>query len=371
MAAMLVMPRLLLASGALRRLPAVLAELSITRPLLLSDQGLVRCGAVARARGVLAGVNLVCFDEVPENPTFDGVDRAASLFRREGCDGVVALGGGSVIDTAKFVAVLGGHAGIAADYVGVPDRVTARVAPLIALPTTAGTGSEASPDAGIHPDAGAVSSGITSWHVVPRVAICDPELLLTLPPGLTAATGLDALSHCIEGYLATTDSPLADALALDGIARLCRWLPVAVANGTDVVARREVMLGAFAGGIAIGKGLGPAHAIAISCGDQGLHHGMLSALGLVACMNAMAARVPDRMAHVEAAMGGPVTDVVRGMLRAFHLPETLHALGYVPKDWRVLAQAAAASHFNLTSPWRPDAADFTAMLDRIAGHSTS
>ena len=362
----LVTPRLFLEAGAVQLLPAVLAELGVARPLLLSDQGLVHCGAVARLRTVLSGIDAVWFEDVPENPTYAGVDRASALYRASGCDGVVALGGGSVIDTAKLVAVLAGHAGNAAEYVGFSERVTAAVAPLVVLPTTAGTGSEASPDAGIHPDAHSVSSGITSWHVVPRTAICDPELLLTLPSRLTAATGLDALSHCIEGYLATPASPLADALALDGIARIRQWLPVAVADGTDLVARREMMLGAFAGGIAIGKGLGPAHAIAISCGDQGLHHGVLSALGLVASMDAMATRVPERMARIEAAMGAPVADSVRRMLRDFHLPQTLSALGYVAADWSALAQAAATSHFNLSSPWRPAPADYAAMLEHIA-----
>ena len=159
MAPMLVLPRLHLAPGARRLLPGVLAELGVARPLLLSDQGLVRCGAVARARDALGGIDAVFFGDVPENPTFDGVDRGAALYRREGCDGVIALGGGSVIDTAKLVAVLGGHAGNAADYVGFSERVTAAVAPLVVLPTTAGTGSEASPDAGVHPDARSVSSG--------------------------------------------------------------------------------------------------------------------------------------------------------------------------------------------------------------------
>lgn len=186
---------------------------------------------------------------------------------------------------------------------------------------------------------------------------CDFIVVGSGHNGLTAAA-----------YLATTDSPLADALALDGISRLCRWLPRAVADGSDLAARREVMLGAFAGGVAIGKGLGPAHAIAISCGDQGLHHGMLSALGLVASMDTMALHVPDRMRHIAEAMGlAPGAGVAGGGIRdlpvAFGLPEGLAALGYVLRDG--MALALAASHFNLTSPYQPDAAEFTAMLERI------
>jgi 4-hydroxybutyrate dehydrogenase len=241
----------------------------------------------------------------------------------------------------------------------------------VVIPTTAGTGSEASPDAGIHPNPKTISSGITSSHVVPRVAVCDPELTFTLPPRLTAATGLDALSHCIEGYSAKTVSPLADALALDGVRRICHFLPEATLNGTDRAARWQVMMAAFEGGVAIGKGLGPAHAIAISCGDQGLHHGLLSAIGLVASMRLMSEHAPERVADIAAAMGlsadKSVADAVLELMLQLGLPGSLRDMGYVPRDFKRLARAASENHFNLTSPYAPNEVEFAQLLSEVLG----
>jgi 4-hydroxybutyrate dehydrogenase len=296
------MPKLVFGPGSSRLLSQELATLDAKRPLLVTDRGLIACGVFERVTSTLR-TQLPIYADVPENPTFDGVDQAAALLRDEHCDVVVAVGGGSVIDTAKMVAVLSGHKGSAVDYVGHSERITAATAPLIVLPTTAGTGSEASPDAGIHPVAHTRSSGVTSLHVIPKVAICDPDLTMTMPPRLTACTALDALSHCIEGYLSITDSPLIDVMALDGARRVWQYIESATADGQDREARSQLMLGAFVGGIAIGKGLGPAHAIAITVGDQGLHHGMLSGLGIVATIATMHKHVPDRVDDVAKALG--------------------------------------------------------------------
>jgi alcohol dehydrogenase class IV len=334
----------------------------------MTDRGLIACGTFERATASLVA-QLPVFADVPENPTFDGVDRAAALLRERQCDVVVAVGGGSVIDTAKLVAVLAGHTGSAADYVGHSEKITAATAPLVVLPTTAGTGSEASPDAGIHPTANSRSSGVTSLHVIPTVAICDPELTMTLPPRLTACTALDALSHCVEGYLATGDSTLTDAMALDGVRRVWQHIESATANGQDLEARTQLMLGAFYGGVAIGKGLGPAHSIAITVGDQGLHHGMLSGLGVVATIATMHRQVPDRVNDVAAAMGLSGGEKIEASLRRLFeklkLPASLRDMGYRPGDLNELARAAAASHFNLTSRYRPNEAEYARMLQNI------
>lgn len=359
-----------LGAGALEKLCDELGRLEIRKPLFVTDRGIVACGGFDRVRAAL-GHDLagVVFDETPENPTFMGVDRAFAHYLAGGCDGVVAVGGGSVIDSAKIVAVLGGHGGRAADFVGFSDRITRAVVPLIVVPTTAGTGSEASPDAGVHPDPTSRSSGVTSRYVIPKVAICDPVMTLTLPPRLTAGTGLDALSHCIEGFLAVPQSPLIEAMALDGIRRICRSLPAAMRKGDDLEARQEVMTAAFEGGVAIGKGLGPGHAIAISCGDQGLHHGVLSALGVLASLPLLGTHVPEKIAALATAMdlGGdaPVVSALRRLMQDCGLPLTLREAGYEVRDMNALAQACAASHFNCTSPYRPTQQDFEAMLSSI------
>jgi 4-hydroxybutyrate dehydrogenase len=247
--------------------------------------------------------------------------------------------------------------------------VTAATAPLIVIPTTAGTGSEASPDAGIHPDARTISSGITSRYVIPRVAICDPETTMSMPPRLTAATGLDALSHCIEGFLSKSFCPPADAMALDGIRRVFRYLPLATADGTNFEARMQMMIAAFEGGVAISKGLGPAHAIAISCGDQGLHHGMLSAIGVVASLPLMETQLPERVRALAEAMslspGQSAVDGVKALMARVGLPTSLSGAGYTTGDIDALAGEAAGSHFNLTSPYAPTKEEFAQIIEAV------
>ena len=370
MRAMLQLPRLMLDFGALRALPDELSQLGVRKPILVSDAGLVACGVVTRVRDAARGI-LDVFDQVTENPVFADCDAIVSAYVAGGCDGIVALGGDSVIDAAKLAAVVAGHGGHAADFAGHSDRITSRVVPLVVIPTTAGTGSEASSGAGVHPNPTSRSMGINSPFVIPRVALCDPELTMTLPPSLTAATGIDALTHCIEGYLATTPSPPVDAMALDGIRRICAHLERAVQDGTNRQARWELMLGAFEGGASISKGLGPAHAVAIACGDQGVHHGKLSAIGLVACLDAVPPECASRLADIAASMRLAPNETVRaGLLKLMsrlNLPTTLSAAGYRVADLDDIAANAAGSHFNATSPYRPSADQYRTLIAAVAG----
>lgn len=365
-------PRVHLDFGAVKALPVELAALGITRPLLLTDQGLVKCGMLARVRDTVPGRNdVIIFDTVPENPTIEGVNRAIDLYRREHCDGVVALGGGSVIDTAKAVAVLAGHPGPITDYLGRPDSITYKVAPLIVLPTTSGTGSEASRGAGIHPDARSRATGLNSHYIVPKVAICDPDLTISLPPRLTAGTGMDALSHCIEGFLTTADNPPAKALALDGVHHVVGHIERAVKDGSDRAARKAMMLAALEGGMAIQMGLGPGHAIANATGDQGLHHGMMVTIALPTVLRLLARHVPEKMSALEQALGArpgqSAGDVVEELNARVGLPATLRALGYKDPDLDDMAQDCAKSHFLGRSPYRPSVAEFKTMLETVIG----
>lgn len=366
-------PRTLFAAGALSALAAELAALEMRRPLLVTDRGLVAAGLAARAVAACGDAAApVLFDGVTENPLFADVDGGSALYRQHGCDGVVALGGGSVIDTAKLIALLATNQGSVADYAGVPHAAHGPAAPLIVIPTTAGTGSEASPSAGIHPDATTPSVGMNSRHLVPRVAILDPELTRSLPPRLTAATGIDALSHCIEGYLSNKEVPLGKSIALDGIARVARSLRRAVADGNDAAARAEMMLAAYAGGVSIGMGLGPAHAVAIVCSDQGFPHGVLSGIGLVATLDATSTHVPERVAAVASAFGlqqsAALAPAIASLMRELGLPASLAELGYRTKDLARLADAAQASHFNLTAPFHPTSSDYAEMIANSLAH---
>lgn len=365
-------PRVHLDFGAIQALPIELATLGITRPLLLTDRGIASCGILARVRDTMKGKNdVVVFDEVPENPTVAGVEQAIALYHRERCDGVIALGGGSVIDTAKAVVVLAEQPGPLTNYMGRPGSIAQNVAPLIVLPTTAGTGSEASRGAGIHPDAKSRANGLNSNFIVPRVAICDPELTLTLPPHLTAGTGMDALSHCIEGFLTTTDNPPGKALALDGVRHVVTHIERAVKDGQDRAARRGMMVAALEGGMAIQMGLGPVHAIANATGDQGLHHGMMVTIAMPTVMRLMEKHVPDAMQVLAQTLGAKpgqsAADVVEALNERVGLPSTLRDLGYRDGDLDDMAKDAAKSHFLGASPYRPSAAEFKTMLGTIIG----
>ena len=354
MVTVLSLPRLVFGAGALGALPAELAVLGVSHPLLISDRGLERAGAVAAVARLLPGV--AQFLDVPENPTLAGADAALAAYRAAECDGIVALGGGSVLDTAKFVAALaaGGVADAAALH-GRPERIAA-VAPLVAIPTTVGTGSESSPVAALHADPRALAVGTRSPRLVPLVALCDPDLARTLPKRLVAATGMDALSHCLEGFFANPANPVIDALALDGVARVRAGI-AAAAEESDDGARGSLMVAAFAGGAAIHKGLGPAHAIALACGDQDLHHGVLVAAALPVTVALVAPHAPAKAARVAAALGlagaGDIPDALRALNRALGLPGSYREAGYRASSAAALVDSMVASPFNRTSPYAP------------------
>lgn len=228
--------------GELKGLPAAMAELGISRPLFISNQGLAFSGLADKVQALTPEVT-ASYLETPSNPTEAAVSDALEVYRARSCDGVIALGGGSPIDLAKGVALLATHEGsleqYAAIYGGV-ERIRPTVAPVIAIPTTAGTGAEVGRAALLTLDDGR-KLGFISPHLIPRRAICDPLLTLGLPPALTAATGLDGLSHCIETLFSPRFNPTAEAIALDGAGRIWRNLPQAFAVPGDITARSEVI----------------------------------------------------------------------------------------------------------------------------------
>ncbi len=361
MAALLPLPRLVFGAGALSGLGGELAWLGVRRPLLISDRGLERAGAVAAAMRVLPQA-AAQFLDVPENPTAAGADGAYRSFADGGCDGVVALGGGSVLDTAKIVAALAmAGLGGAAGLLGKPELIGPGVAPLIAIPTTVGTGSESSPVAALHLVAGGPVIGTRSPHLVPRAAICDPDLARTLPRRLVAATGIDALSHCVEGYFAEPANPIVDALALDGVVRAFGHLAAALEPDGDE-ARAALMAAAFAGGAAIHKGLGPAHALALACADQDLHHGVLVAAALPLTVELVARQVPAKADRIAAALGltggEELAGSIRALVRTLGLPATYREAGYPARPIEDLVQDLCRSPFNRTSPYVPTAEEY-------------
>jgi alcohol dehydrogenase class IV len=209
---------------------------------------------------------------------------------------------------------------------------------------------------------------MSSRYLIPKLAILDPDLTKSLPKHLTAATGIDALSHCIEGFFSKKEIPLGKNLALEGIRLATKHLRNATINQDDENARAQMMLSAFCGGISIGMGLGPAHAIAITCSDQGFHHGVLSGIGLIETLQTTCAQIPDKAKEVAQAMGlKPDITLAQGLkklMRELELPCNLFELGYKTKDLSNLAVLAHKSHFNIFAPYHPTISEYTVMLKK-------
>jgi 4-hydroxybutyrate dehydrogenase len=346
--------------GAVDLLPDELALLGIERPLLISDPGVRAAGLVERARSLLPR-DVAVFDATPANPTEPAAEAALALYHARGCDGIIALGGGSPIDLAKAVGLLATHPGRLADYLvrGGGSARIGRIAPLLAIPTTAGTGAEVGRAASIILRDGSKQACV-SLALVPRAVICDPELTLSLPPLATAATGLDALSHGIETFLSPVVNPPAEAIALDCVARCGAWLERAVEQGDYREARRQMLMAALEGGLALQKGLGAVHAASHPLGALGYHHGTLNAILLPPVLRFNAPAVAEKLARLAAALrlpeGTDLAEWIAALNRRLGLPGGLAALGFDAALIDGIAETASREHLNATNP-RPAGPD--------------
>lgn len=358
--------------GAVKLLPAELERLGIRRPLLVTDKGVRAAGLLGRVIETLGASPVVVYDGTPPNPTEDAVLAATEVFREGDCDGIVALGGGSAIDLGKAVALLATHPAPLQQYAAVEGgaaRITAKVAPLIAIPTTAGTGSEVGRGSVIVMNSGR-KLGLLSTHLLPKVAICDPELTLGLPPMLTAATGMDALAHCIETFIASAVNPTADAIALDGLRRGIGHIERATRDGQDREARWNMMIAAFEGALAFQKGLGAVHALSHPLGavpGTSLHHGTLNAVLLPAVLRfnlpAIGAKHEQLAEAMGLASGADPAEAIAALNVRLSLPSGLQAMG-VPRDVLPgIAQAATKDHCHATNPRAATAEDYLRMLE--------
>lgn len=353
-------------------LRAEVDALGITRPLLVTDQGLMEAGLLERAEAALPHtVKSTLFDATPSSPTEDAARHAAALYCQEACDGLIGFGGGSSLDLAKAVGILVSHDGPLADYAAIEGgvaRIKNRLPPLIAIPTTAGTGSEVGRGAVITLDDGR-KLGLLSPYLIPKVAICDPTLTLSLPPLLTAATGMDALTHCIETYIATAYNPPADGIALDGLRRAASHIERAVEKGSDLVARREMMAAALNGALAFQKGLGGVHAMSHALGGlkgYNLHHGTLNAVLLPHMLRFNSPAVSDRYAALNQAMGNrpakDLPDAIGALNGRLRLPDRLASMGIDERVIDLAAPLAEKDHTNGTNPRRASADDYRALM---------
>ena len=362
--------------GAIKLLKGECERVGITRPLIVTDAGVKAAGILQKALDALPGIAVTVFDQTPSNPTEAAVRAAVASYQAGQCDGLIAVGGGSAIDCAKGVAIAATHEGPLTHYAtieGGSPRITDRVAPLIAVPTTSGTGSEVARGAIIIVDDHR-KLGFHSWFLVPKTAICDPELTMGLPPMLTAATGMDAIAHCMETFMAPAFNPPADGIGLDGLARGWANIEQATRNGADREARLNMMSASMQGAMSFQKGLGCVHSLSHSLGgvDPRLHHGTLNAMFLPAVVrfNAAAESIQkekrlERMAHAMGlSSGSDIAEAIKDMNARLGLPTGLAAMGVSRDQFDKVITGAMADHCHKTNPRIATPDDYRQMLEQ-------
>jgi alcohol dehydrogenase class IV len=333
-------------------------------------------GILQKALDQLPGMPVTVFDQTPSNPTEAAVKAAAALYKSSNCDGLIAVGGGSAIDCAKGVAIAATHEGPLTSYATIEGgslKITDRAAPLIAVPTTSGTGSEVARGAIIIVE-DQRKLGFHSWHIVPKAAICDPELTFGLPAKLTAATGMDAIAHCMETFMSAAFNPPADGIALDGLERGWTHIERAMLDGSDREARFNLMSASMQGAMAFQKGLGCVHSLSHSLGgvDPRLHHGTLNAMFLPAVVqfNASAASVQKdrRLERMAGAMGlksgSDIASALLEMNQRLKLPSGLAQMSVKRDSFEKIIFGALLDHCHKTNPRLASAEDYSLILEQ-------
>lgn len=340
--------------GRLDELPQACAELHIGRPLLVTDPGLAGGPLVARARQLCP--TAVLFSEVQPNPTGENVAAGVAAYRAGQCDGVIAFGGGSSLDAGKAIGLMVGQNRPLWDFEDVGDnfrRVNeAGMAPVVAVPTTSGTGSEVGRVSVITDQAAKVKRLIFHPKIVPGRVIADPELTLGMPPKLTAAVGMDALAHCLEAYCSPTFHPMADGIALEGLRLIQLSLVRAYRDGSDLQARAEMLAAALMGAAAFQKGLGAIHSLSHPLGAHfNLHHGLLNGVVMPYVLAYNAPAVPERLSSAAAYLGIPdLFGWVVELRQQLEIPHTLAELGLQREAVLALAAEATSDPSAATNP---------------------
>ncbi|MFN4024312.1 MAG: iron-containing alcohol dehydrogenase [Hyphomonas sp.] len=353
-------------AGALKQLGSLAKARGITRPFIVTDAGIKASGILAKvedARGLApAGV----FAETVPNPTETQTKQAVKLYKESGADGIIAVGGGSSMDHAKAIGLLASHPEPLETYAAIIGgaKKIGRIPPLIAIPTTAGTGSEVSVGMVITMENGRKET-FASPNLIPVVALCDPDLTLGLPAGLTAATGMDALTHCIEAVLTPTINPPAEGIGYDGAHRAfgMGMLQRAVKDGSDAEARWHMMMASYEGALAFVKGLGGVHALSHAAGrlhEKKLHHGTLNAVFLPHILRFHDGAADDKYARLRQVMGlkpgADLADAIQDLNDAIGIPRTLSAMGLAASDGPGVVEYALKDLAHFGNP-RPMSAD--------------
>ena len=353
--------------GRISELVEACAMAGIKKPLLVTDPGLsglaMIAGAVSLCRS--EGLSVAVFDGVQPNPVERNVTDGVAAFRAGGHDGVIGFGGGSALDCGKVIAFMAGQNRPMWDFEDIGDRWTRAnaeaIAPIVAVPTTAGTGSEVGRAGVITDEATHTKKIIFHPRMMPKVAICDPELTVGLPPRLTAGTGMDALAHCLEAYCCPSYHPLADGIAVQGMQLVKENLVRAVRSGQDLEARAHMMAAAAMGATAFQKGLGAIHALSHPVGAlYDTHHGMTNAVFMPYVLAFNRAAIDGKIARLAAYLGlqasfAAFLDWVLRLREETGVPHTLTGLGVDDDKFDVMSEMAPKDPTASGNPVRLDA----------------
>jgi len=351
-------------NGALGKISEVLETLGIKNPLVCTDPGLSSIGMTDKIRDLISNeISPTFYEETPANPTEKAVNEALELYRANDCDGVVGFGGGSSMDLAKAVALMANHDGNLLDYAvneGGYGKITETM-PMIAIPTTSGTGSEVSVGSLIIMNDGRKLI-LASPHLMPNAAICDPELTVGLPPVLTAGAGMDALTHCIEAILSPINDPPAEAVGIDGIEKIIKEesLVRACKDGQDKDARWNMMMASTEGAMAFSKGLGAVHSMSHAAGanqELKLHHGTLNGVILPSVLRFNHDHIGNKYSRILRAMGKnqsiDLANEIEKLNERIGLPKGLAEMGVTENMIPELVAHSITDPSNFTSPKVP------------------
>ena len=339
--------------------------LGATHAFLCTDVGMVKLGIAEKVKRLIenAGVQVTVFDGSEPNPTDQNVLDGVNLYMERGCDAIVTLGGGSSHDCGKGIGIVIGNGGNIRDYEGL-DKTTKPMPPFLAINTTAGTASEMTRFCIITNTSTHVKMAIVDWRCTPNVAINDPLLMVGMPPSLTAATGMDALTHAVEAYVSTIATPITDGCALNAIKLIARWLRPAVANGSNIDARDKMAYAEYLAGMAFNNAsLGYVHAMAHQLGGfYNLAHGVCNAVLLPDVCEFNLIACPERYADIAVALGEDISGLpemaaaekavaaMRRLARDVGIPKNLAVLGVKAADLETMAGNAKKDACQLTNP---------------------
>ncbi len=373
--------KVLFGRGSIHELESQLSKLNVSRPLFVTDSGLTKNGLASTVHQELKkeGMDGPIFDGSDENPTEENVLEGLEIYEKEKCDGIIGFGGGSSLDAAKGIRVKSTHPLPLAEYAigaGGWDKLVNPMPPMAAVPTTAGTGSEVGRGALIIVRPSGAKVAIAGENLFPTFSLCDPELTVNLPPFLTAGTGMDALTHCIEEYLSPKYNPLVDGMVLEGIRRGREAIVRAYEDGSDLEARGEMMIAAMIGGIGFSKGLGVVHSLSHPIGSViGGHHGTINAILLPAALEFNFNHSLDRfltladalgvkpLSQSDEASGQAVIAFIRELNQKLKIPEDLSVYGAKRDQIAPMLPMCMADHCHKTNPRPCTEEDFQQLLE--------